>query len=139
MGLLQLAVTWFMLEGKLPTGTSKTKRLHQDKFEFSLFWMSQWASCKRPIVLMILILLSTIFKVPNAEFQILPNQSNTRVGSHTDFSSLITKPALYKSPLRARALCDNFLYPEQSPNHRPGKWLYKDPVFPNTFLRASKP
>ena len=24
MGLLQLAVTWYMLEGKLPTGTSKT-------------------------------------------------------------------------------------------------------------------
>ena len=45
MGLLQLAVTWYMLEGKLPTGTSKTKRLHQDKFEFSLFWMSQWAAC----------------------------------------------------------------------------------------------
>ena len=44
-GLLQLAVTWYMLEGKLPTGTSKTKRLHQDKFEFSLFWMSQWAAC----------------------------------------------------------------------------------------------
>ena len=45
MGLLQLAVTWYMLEGKLPTGTSKTKRLHQDNFEFSLFWMSQWAAC----------------------------------------------------------------------------------------------
>ena len=45
MGLLQLVVTWYMLEGKLPTGTSKTKRLHQDKFEFSLFWMSQWAAC----------------------------------------------------------------------------------------------
>ena len=45
MGLLQLAVTWYMLEGKLPTGTSKTKGLHQDKFEFSLFWMSQWAAC----------------------------------------------------------------------------------------------
>ena len=45
MGLLQLAVTWYMLEGKLPTGTSKTKRLHQDKFEFSLFWMFQWAAC----------------------------------------------------------------------------------------------
>ena len=45
MGLLQLAVTWYMLEGKLPSGTSKTKRLHQDKFEFSLFWMSQWAAC----------------------------------------------------------------------------------------------
>ena len=42
MGLLQQAVTWYMLEGKLPTGTSKTKRLHQDKFEFSLFSMSQW-------------------------------------------------------------------------------------------------
>ena len=41
MGVLQLAVTWYMLEGKLPTGTSKTKRLHQEKFEFSLgafFW-----------------------------------------------------------------------------------------------------
>ena len=37
MGLLQLAVTWYMLEGKLPSGTSKTKRLHQNKFEFSLF------------------------------------------------------------------------------------------------------
>ena len=45
MGLLQLAVTWYMLEGKQPTGTSKTKRLHQDKFEFSLFWKSQWAAC----------------------------------------------------------------------------------------------
>ena len=45
MDLLQLAVTWYMLEGKLPTGTSKTKRLHQDKFEFSLFWMPQSAAC----------------------------------------------------------------------------------------------
>ena len=45
MGLLQLADTWYMLESKLPTGTSKTKRLHHDKFEFSLFWMSQWAAC----------------------------------------------------------------------------------------------
>ena len=27
------------------SGTSKTKRLHQDKFEFSLFWMSQQAAC----------------------------------------------------------------------------------------------
>ena len=42
IGLLQLAVTWYMLEGKLPTGTSKTKRLHKDKFEFSLYWMSQY-------------------------------------------------------------------------------------------------
>ena len=53
-----------MLESKLPTGASRTKRLHQDKFEFSLFWMSQcvasspawWIlylatiSCKGPIV-----------------------------------------------------------------------------------------
>ena len=45
MGLLQLVVTWYMLEGKLPTGISKPKRLHQDKFELSLFWMSQWAAC----------------------------------------------------------------------------------------------
>ena len=29
----------------MPTGTSKTKQLHQDKFEFSLSWMSQWAAC----------------------------------------------------------------------------------------------
>ena len=28
MGLLQLAVTWYMPEGKLPTGTSKTKKIH---------------------------------------------------------------------------------------------------------------
>ena len=44
MGPLQLAVTWYksaILESKLPTGTSRTKRLHQDKFAFSLFWMSQ--------------------------------------------------------------------------------------------------
>ena len=34
-----------MLESKLFTGTSRTKRLHQDKFEFSLFWMSQWVAC----------------------------------------------------------------------------------------------
>ena len=27
MGLLQLAVTWYMLEGKLPTGTSKTTKI----------------------------------------------------------------------------------------------------------------
>ena len=27
MGLLQLAVTWYMLEGKLPTGTPKTKKI----------------------------------------------------------------------------------------------------------------
>ena len=37
IGLLQLAVTWYMLEGKLPTGTSKTKRLHQDKLNFLCF------------------------------------------------------------------------------------------------------
>ena len=62
MGLLQLAVTWYMLEGKLPPGTSKTKRLHQDKFEFLCFGCPSGqlslqhvvyhvtASCKRPIV-----------------------------------------------------------------------------------------
>ena len=54
--------------------------------------------------MIVTILLSTIFKVPNAEFQVIPNQSNTWVGSHTDFSSLTTKPALHKSALAARAL-----------------------------------
>ena len=39
MGLLQLAVTWYMLEGKLPTGTSKTKKIQ-----------IYLASCKRPII-----------------------------------------------------------------------------------------
>ena len=34
-----------MLESKLSTGTSRTKRLHQDKFAFSLFWMSQCIAC----------------------------------------------------------------------------------------------
>ena len=34
-----------MLEIKLSTGTSRTKRLHQDKFAFSLFWMSQCVAC----------------------------------------------------------------------------------------------
>ena len=34
-----------MLESKLSTGTSRTKRLHQDKFAFSLFWMSQCVAC----------------------------------------------------------------------------------------------
>ena len=57
------------------------------------------------IVLMILtILLSTIFKVPSAEFQVIPNQSNTWVGSHTDLSSLTTKPPLCKSPLPGQEL-----------------------------------
>ena len=45
MGLLQLAVTWYMLEGKLPTGTSKTKKIQIDLDEVALFWMSQWAAC----------------------------------------------------------------------------------------------
>ena len=34
-----------MLESKLSTGTSRTKRLHQDKFAFSLFWMSLCVAC----------------------------------------------------------------------------------------------
>ena len=34
-----------MLLSKLSTGTSRTKRLHQDKFAFSLFWMSQCVAC----------------------------------------------------------------------------------------------
>ena len=34
-----------MLESKLSTGTARTKRLHQDKFAFSLFWMSQCVAC----------------------------------------------------------------------------------------------
>ena len=34
-----------MPESKLSTGTSRTKRLHQDKFSFSLFWMSQCVAC----------------------------------------------------------------------------------------------
>ena len=42
MGLLQLAVIWFMLEGKLPTGTSKTKKIQIYLDEVALFWMSQW-------------------------------------------------------------------------------------------------
>ena len=46
MCLLQLVFTWYMLEGKLPTGISKTQ-IYLD--EVALFWMSQWASCKRPI------------------------------------------------------------------------------------------
>ena len=50
------------------------------------------------------ILLSTIFKQPNAEFQVIPSQSNTWVGSHTDLSSLATKPALHKSALMSRAV-----------------------------------
>ena len=45
MGLLQLAVTWYMLEGKLPTGTSKTKKIQIYLDEAALFWMSQWAAC----------------------------------------------------------------------------------------------
>ena len=45
MDLLQLAVTWYMLEGKLPTGTSKTKKIQIYLHEVALFWMSQWAAC----------------------------------------------------------------------------------------------
>ena len=45
MGLLQLAVTWYMLEGKLPTGTSKTKKIQIYLDEVVLIWMSQWAAC----------------------------------------------------------------------------------------------
>ena len=45
MGLLQLAVTWYMLEGKLPTGASKTKKIQIYLDEVALFWMSQWAAC----------------------------------------------------------------------------------------------
>ena len=40
MGLLQLAVTWYMLEGKLPTETSKTKKIQIYLDEVALFWMS---------------------------------------------------------------------------------------------------
>ena len=45
MGLLQLAVTWYTLEGKLPTGTSKTKKIQIYLDEVALFWMSHWAAC----------------------------------------------------------------------------------------------
>ena len=45
IGLLQLVVTWYMLEGKLPTGTSKTKKIQIYLDEVALFWMSQWAAC----------------------------------------------------------------------------------------------
>ena len=45
MGLLQLAVTWYMLECKLPTGTSKTKKIQIYLDEVALFWMFQWAAC----------------------------------------------------------------------------------------------
>ena len=45
MDLLQLAVTWYMLEGKLPTGTSKTKKIQIYLDEVALFWMSQKAAC----------------------------------------------------------------------------------------------
>ena len=63
------------------------------------------ASVIRSMVLIIyVILLSTIFKVPNKEFQVIPNQSKTWVGSHTDFSSLTTEPAAYKSRLTACAV-----------------------------------
>ena len=60
MGLLQLAVTWYMLEGKLPTGTSKTKKI-QIYLDISHFVLDfpvgslpssmyhVTASCKRPI------------------------------------------------------------------------------------------
>ena len=34
-----------MLEGKLPTGTSKTKKIQIYLDEVALFWMSQWAAC----------------------------------------------------------------------------------------------
>lgn len=43
------------------------------------------------------IFLSTIFKVPNAEFQGIPKPVQYLGGFHTDFSLLTTKPALYKS------------------------------------------
>ena len=33
-----------MLEGKLPTGTSKTKKIQIYLDEVALFWMSQWAA-----------------------------------------------------------------------------------------------
>ena len=45
MGLLQLAITWYMLEGKLPTGTSKTNKIQTYLDEVALFWMSQWVAC----------------------------------------------------------------------------------------------
>ena len=45
IGLLQLAVTWYVLEGKLPTGTSKTKKIQIYLDEVALFWMSQWEAC----------------------------------------------------------------------------------------------
>ena len=49
MGLLQPAVTWYMLEGKLPTGTSKTKKIQIYLDEVALFWMSQWAACPQHV------------------------------------------------------------------------------------------
>ena len=50
------------------------------------------------------ILPSTIFKVPKIEFQVIPNQFKTCVGSNTDFSSLTVNPALPKSFLIGRAV-----------------------------------
>ena len=44
MDLLQLAATWYMLEGKLPTGTSKTNKIQIYLDEVALFWMSKWAA-----------------------------------------------------------------------------------------------
>ena len=37
MGLMQLAVTWYKLEGKLPTGKSKTKKIQIYLDEATLF------------------------------------------------------------------------------------------------------
>ena len=78
------------------------------------------------IVLMILsILLSTIFKVPGAEFQVMPIKSNIWVGSHM---SLTTKPALCKCPLTARALMRQLSL----------SWTIAQPSSKKTFVKTHK-
>ena len=85
----------------LPT-TGPVEIIWPVKEDNSLAETLKSASIIWSIELMILTIL--LSKVPNAAFQVIPSQSNTWVGSHTDLSSLTTKPALHKSALTARAL-----------------------------------
>ena len=63
-------------------------------------------------------LLSAIFKVPKTEFHVMPNQFETWVGSHTDFSSLTINPALVKWFLTVSAVmrpaCLSWTVPQPS-------------------------
>ena len=100
-------------------------------------WKS--ASIIRSIVLMILtILLSTISKEPNTKFQVTPSQSNAWVGSHTELSSLTTKPALQKSALTSRALMRQLSLSRKNAQPSSKKMAIQSPCILQYFFKGFK-